>query len=236
MYVGIEPIHLYRSEDGGENWEELVGVQALPSQVKAKWSYPRPPHREHVRHIFVHPDDSSILHVCLEHGGIIRSFDRGKNWEDVSGGIDYLDIHHISSAPGRKDLYFVASARGFFKAKAIRSGLAARGKWFYARLFPRFCFFARGAAPTMLVAAAVQITRVLGPSRARTGRDLPQPRSRRELGAGRYGKLVAGKHEADGLGVDAASGRPFRLCMQVLALCLAGARRMPPKKAMEIYS
>lgn len=29
----------------------------------------------------------------------MRSFDRGKTWEDVSKGIDYLDIHHISSAP-----------------------------------------------------------------------------------------------------------------------------------------
>ena len=52
----------------------LTGVQALPPEVKVKWRYPRPPHREHVRHVFVHPDDPRILHVCLEHGGIIRSF------------------------------------------------------------------------------------------------------------------------------------------------------------------
>ena len=153
VYVGIEPIHLYRSEDGGECWEELVGVQALPSQVKAKWSYPRPPHREHVRHIFVHPDDSNILHVCLEHGGIIRSFDRGKNWEDVSGGIDYLDIHHISSAPGRKDLYFVASARGFFKASDPGQGWQRAENGFTRDYFHDFVFLP-GTAPTMLVAAA----------------------------------------------------------------------------------
>ena len=208
VYVGIEPIHLYRSEDGGESWEELVGVQALPSQVKAKWSYPRPPHREHVRHIFVHPDDSNILHVCLEHGGIIRSFDRGKNWEDVSGGIDYLDIHHISSAPGRKDLYFVASARGFFKASDPGQGWQRAENGFTRDYFHDFVFLP-GTDADDAGRGGGQITRVLGPSRARAGRDLPQPRSRRELGAGRYGKLVAGKHEADGLGVDAASGRPF---------------------------
>ena len=131
----------------------LVGVQALPSQVKAKWSYPRPPHREHVRHIFVHPDDSNILHVCLEHGGIIRSFDRGKNWEDVSGGIDYLDIHHISSAPGRKDLYFVASARGFFKASDPGQGWQRAENGFTRDYFHDFVFLP-GATPTMLVAAA----------------------------------------------------------------------------------
>ena len=78
VYVGIEPIHLYRTEDTGKHWEELTGVQDLPSEVKKNWRYPRPPHREHVRHIFVHPDHPSIIHVCLEHGGIIRSFDRGR--------------------------------------------------------------------------------------------------------------------------------------------------------------
>ena len=78
VYVGIEPIHLYRAEDNGKHWEELTGVQDLPAEVKKNWSYPRPPHREHVRHIFVHPDHPGIIHVCLEHGGIIRSFDRGR--------------------------------------------------------------------------------------------------------------------------------------------------------------
>ena len=148
VYVGIEPIHLYRTEDGGKGWEELKGVQDLPSQVKAKWTYPQPPHREHVRHIFVHPDEPNVLHVCLEHGGIIRSFDRGKTWQDVSGGIDYLDIHHISSAPGRKDLYFVASARGFFKASDPGQGWQRAENGFTRDYFHDFVFLP-GATPTM---------------------------------------------------------------------------------------
>jgi photosystem II stability/assembly factor-like uncharacterized protein len=153
IYVGIEPIHLYRSEDGGKSWEELTGVQDLPAQVKAQWSYPRPPHREHVRHIFVHPDDPKILHVCLEHGGIIRSFDRGNSWQDVSGGIDYLDIHHISSAPSRKDLYFVATARGFFKADDPGQGWQRAEHGFTRDYFHDFVFLP-GPTPAMLVATA----------------------------------------------------------------------------------
>jgi photosystem II stability/assembly factor-like uncharacterized protein len=151
--VGIEPIHLYRTEDGGKSWEELTGVQDLPSEVKAKWSFPRPPHREHVRHIFVHPDDPKILYVCLEHGGIIRSFDRGKSWQDVSGGIDYLDIHHISTAPSRKDLYFVATARGFFKASDPGQGWQRAENGFSRDYFHDFVFLP-GATPAMLVATA----------------------------------------------------------------------------------
>jgi photosystem II stability/assembly factor-like uncharacterized protein len=153
VYVGVEPIDLYRSDDGGESWEKLVGVQALPVEVKKNWSYPRPPHREHVRHIFVQPDDPNIIHVCLEHGGIIRSFDRGENWQDVSRGIDYLDIHHISSVPGRKDLFFVATARGFFKSGDPGQGWQRAERGFTRDYFHDFVFLA-GNPGAMLVATA----------------------------------------------------------------------------------
>ena len=153
VYVGVEPIHLYRSEDGGKSWEELIGVQALPAEVKKNWTFPRPPHREHVRHIFVQSDDPNILLVCLEHGGIIRSFDRGKTWQDVSRGIDYLDIHHISSAPGRKDLFFVATARGFFKTGDPGNGWQRAESGFTRDYFHDFVFLP-GHPAAMLVATA----------------------------------------------------------------------------------
>ena len=153
IYIGLEPIHLHRSEDGGKSWRELDGVENLPSEVKKNWSYPRPPHREHVRHIFVQPGDANILYVCLEHGGIIRSFDRGVTWEDVSRGIDCLDIHHISAAPGRKDLYFVASARGFFKSSDPGNGWARAENGFTRDYFHDFVFLP-GEPGAMLVAAA----------------------------------------------------------------------------------
>lgn len=153
IYVGVEPIHLYRSEDGGGSWEELTGVQALPAEVKKNWSYPRPPHREHVRHVFVQPQDANLLHVCLEHGGIIRSFDRGKTWQDVSRGIDYLDIHHLSSAPGRKDLFFVATARGFFKSSDPGNGWQRAESGFSRDYFHDFVFLP-GDPGAMLVATA----------------------------------------------------------------------------------
>jgi hypothetical protein len=153
IYVGVEPIHLYRSEDSGNRWEELTGVQELPTEVKKNWSYPRPPHREHVRHIFVDPCDPEFLLVCLEHGGIIRSFDRGATWEDVSRGIDYLDIHHISAAPGRKNLYFVATARGFFKSNDPGDGWRRAEAGFTRDYFHDFVFLP-GSPGAMLVATA----------------------------------------------------------------------------------
>jgi len=153
VYVGVEPVHVFRSEDGGKQWEELTGVQALPEEVKRNWTYPRPPHREHVRHIFVHPDEPKMLYVCLEHGGIIRSFDRGTTWHDVSRGIDYLDIHHLSSAPGRRDLFFVATARGFYRSPDPGQGWQRAENGFTRDYYHDFVFLP-GSPDAMLVAAA----------------------------------------------------------------------------------
>lgn len=153
IYVGTEPIHLYRSEDGGKTWEELTGLFDLPEQVKKNWTYPMPPHREHVRHIFVQPENDKVVYVCLEHGGIIRSFDRGRTWEDVSHGIDYLDIHHISNVPNVGDTYFVATARGFFKSDEPGTGWRRAENGFTRDYFHDFVFLP-GDPPVMLVATA----------------------------------------------------------------------------------
>jgi photosystem II stability/assembly factor-like uncharacterized protein len=119
VYMGIGPIRLFRSEDGGTKWEPLDGMLNFSDEVKKKWDVP-PPLRgvefPHVRHIFVHPDDADLLLVLLEHGGVLLSRDRGKTWEDRSAGIDYVDMHYINNYPGSKERYYVSSARGFFRS------------------------------------------------------------------------------------------------------------------------
>ena len=119
VYAGTGPVRLFRSEDNGVNWEPLDGLLELPAEVQAQWTVPGayqgvvPPH---VRHIFVHPDDTDLIFVLLEHGGVVLSHDRGLTWEDVSAGIDYLDMHLLRSWPGNKECYYVSSARGFFRS------------------------------------------------------------------------------------------------------------------------
>jgi len=119
VYAGTGPIRLFHSEDNGINWEPMDGLLELPEKVQAQWTVPEayrgviPPH---VRHIFVHPDDTRIICVLLEHGGVVFSRDHGLTWEDASSGIDYLDMHLIRSFPGSKERYYVSSARGFFRS------------------------------------------------------------------------------------------------------------------------
>jgi photosystem II stability/assembly factor-like uncharacterized protein len=116
VYVGTEPVHLYRSEDSGETWAELKNLLDLPEETKRNWVSPQPDHAGHIRDIHIDREDRQCLYLSIEHGGIVRSFDGGESWQDVSSGIDYLDIHKVCNHPIRRDLYFVTSARGFFRS------------------------------------------------------------------------------------------------------------------------
>ena len=84
VYAGTEPVRLYRSEDSGDSWEELQSLQGLPEEVREKWWFPLSPHHGHVRHIYIDPDNDRCLYLCLEHGGILRSSDRGSTWKTLA--------------------------------------------------------------------------------------------------------------------------------------------------------
>jgi photosystem II stability/assembly factor-like uncharacterized protein len=157
VYAGTEPVRLYRSEDGGDTWEELAALPAMPEEVRQKWWTPYPPATGHVRYVFVHPDDPNILYLCLEHGGVVCSFDRGASWEDVSDGIDYVDMHLLGNRPGSKSRYYVTSARGFYTSDDPARGWV-RAEQGLARNYSHDWLFlppaGAGETPTMLIATA----------------------------------------------------------------------------------
>lgn len=157
IYAGTEPVQLHRSEDGGDHWEEIRSLQLLPEEIKKEWSFPVPPHIGHVLKIFIQPEDSRTIYLCLEHGGIVRSLDRGHTWEDVSTGIDYLDIHSISTLPGHRDRYYTATARGFFASNDPADGWVRAETGFTRDYFHDFIFLPSAREdenPTMLIATA----------------------------------------------------------------------------------
>lgn len=157
VYAGTEPVRLFRSEDSGDTWHELDAIQTLPLAVRKEWWFPLPPHEGHALFVFVHPEDPRIIYVGLEHGGIIRSHDRGETWEDVSAGIDYLDIHHIESLPGDVDRYFVSSARGFYTSDDPADGWVRAENGCTRDYFHDFLFLPPkpgDPAPTLLCATA----------------------------------------------------------------------------------
>ncbi len=137
VYAGTAPVHLYRSEDYGHHWEELTGLQDLPPEVRARQIYPVPGEDSHILNIFVDPEDPNNIVLALEHGGVIRSLDRGKTFEDVTIGIDYVDIHQVQKPLGQ-DRYFAATARGFYATKDLRAGWQRAENGFTRDYFYKF--------------------------------------------------------------------------------------------------
>ena len=183
IYAGTEPVHLYRSEDSGRTWEELASLQRLPEETaqregrgaapaavnrddwhkpdyvtpRQEWSFPLPPHQAHITNMFIQPLDPRVIYLCIEHGGVARSLDRGETWQDVSEGINYLDIHTIASQPGRSDRYFVATARGFFASDDPARGWTRAEQGCSRGYFHDFLFLeprTGNGNPAMLVATA----------------------------------------------------------------------------------
>jgi len=157
IYTGTEPPRLFRSEDRGDHFEEITSLQKLPEELRKNWWTPYPPNSGHIMTIFIHPDDPKMIYLSLEHGGILRSFDRGETWEDVSKGIDYLDIHIITSVPHRFDKWFVSSARGFFTTDDPGRGWTRAESGFTRDYFHDFIFLdpENGSGdPTMVIATA----------------------------------------------------------------------------------
>lgn len=91
LYAGTFPAHLYRSEDGGQTWEELASLRQQPSTPK--WRNPFADDAR-VRTMASHPEASGRLVLGLEAGGFYRSEDGGDNWArwDVAGQDDF---HHL---------------------------------------------------------------------------------------------------------------------------------------------
>jgi photosystem II stability/assembly factor-like uncharacterized protein len=179
VYAGTDPVRLYRSEDAGDTWEELTSLQRLPEETHQKlgelgpadvsgaqqqgfrhrrqdWWFPVPPHQGHILNMFIQPDDPDRLLLAIEHGGVARSTDRGRTWEDVSQGIDYLDMHVVLSLPPRFERYFVTSARGLYTADDPANGWTPAQTGIDRDYFHDLILLpaANGGNPSMIVATA----------------------------------------------------------------------------------
>ena len=101
VYAGTEPSRLFRSDDGGDTWDALDALLDVPS--RPSWRFPPRPWTSHVRWIAPSPHDADLLLVGIELGGLMRSTDRGRSWQDHRPGAQ-RDVHALAwhpRVPGR---------------------------------------------------------------------------------------------------------------------------------------
>lgn len=112
-YAGTEPSRIFRSEDGGESWQECPGLIELPSANE--WSFPPRPDTHHVRWIHLDPHTEGQLFAAIEAGALVRSRDSGGHWKDrVAGGP--IDTHQVATHLSVPGLLRSAAGDGYFES------------------------------------------------------------------------------------------------------------------------
>jgi photosystem II stability/assembly factor-like uncharacterized protein len=109
VYAGTEPSRLFRSDDQGESWGELEALLELPS--RPNWSFPPRPWTSHVRWIAASPHDAELLLVGIELGGLMRSIDGGRSWQDHRPGAQ-PDVHSLAWHPRARGRAYEAGGGG----------------------------------------------------------------------------------------------------------------------------
>lgn len=110
VYAGTEPTAIFRSEDGGDHWQEQPALRQLPSAPT--WSFPPRPWTSHARWITPDPVAPGHLFLCAEAGALLRSPDGGRTWTDrvPTGPRDTHTLRAHPKAPGR---LYAAAGDGF---------------------------------------------------------------------------------------------------------------------------
>jgi photosystem II stability/assembly factor-like uncharacterized protein len=112
LYAGTEPAHLYVSQDLGITWEEITSLLSVPS--KAQWTFPVPPHEGHVKDITIHPRNPDVFYVCVEQGGVFRTRDGGKSWQELHHALQNDDCHRVVIVPSNPQNIFLPTGYGFY--------------------------------------------------------------------------------------------------------------------------
>jgi photosystem II stability/assembly factor-like uncharacterized protein len=114
VYAGVEDAALFRSTDGGQNWEELSGLRKHGSGPK--W---QPGAGGMCLHsIILDPSDAKRIYIAISAAGAFRSDDAGQTWQPINRGLksQYIPdpeaevghcVHHIAMHNARPGVLFM---------------------------------------------------------------------------------------------------------------------------------
>ncbi|MGA3352031.1 MAG: exo-alpha-sialidase [Acidimicrobiales bacterium] len=114
VYAGVEDAALFRSDDGGQSWQELAGLRGHGSG--SSWQPGAGGMCLHT--IILDPTDPARIVIAISAAGVFRSEDGGETWRPVnrglhSGAIPDEDaevghcVHHIARHPARPEVLYM---------------------------------------------------------------------------------------------------------------------------------
>ncbi len=116
MFAGYESSEIYRSDDGGERWQQLPVSVRFPEVTVG----PGANLAKRVLQIAGVPANTDELYGAIEVGGIIRSKDGGEHWEQLSHGQyvndDPVDMHGVLASTFRPGTILGIGRAGMFRS------------------------------------------------------------------------------------------------------------------------
>ena len=114
VYAGVEDAALFRSTDGGQNWQELSGLRG--HGTGSAWA---PGAGGMCLHsIILDPSNPNRIYTAISSAGAFRTDDAGKTWQPINRGLHSLYIpnptaevghcvHRIAMHPARPGVLFM---------------------------------------------------------------------------------------------------------------------------------
>jgi hypothetical protein len=126
-YAGSSPQGLFRSEDGGQHWQPVAGLNEHP--VYNEWMGAvanGTPDGPKLHSVIVDPRDPKHLYVAMSSGGVHESRDRGATWEPLVDGLEVVeqfdatmlmfhDPHCVRLAPSNPDRLYQQNHCGIYR-------------------------------------------------------------------------------------------------------------------------
>jgi photosystem II stability/assembly factor-like uncharacterized protein len=114
VYAGVEDAALFRSTDGGQNWQELPGLRGHGSG----------PHWQPgagglcLHTIILDPGDPQRIYIAISAAGAFRSDDGGQTWQPINRGLYSKTmpnptaevghcVHHVAMHPSRPGVLYM---------------------------------------------------------------------------------------------------------------------------------
>lgn len=114
VYAGVEDAAIFRTRDGGENWEEMPGLRKHGSG----------PHWQPgaggmcLHTIILDPRDERRMYIAISAAGAFRTDDGGETWKPINKGLrsEFIPdptaevghcVHHIAMHPSRPGTLFM---------------------------------------------------------------------------------------------------------------------------------
>lgn len=122
LFAGTRPAGVWRSRDGGRQWEKLAVDIAKECSIGVPF----------VTGLMVDPDDHRIVWAGVEIDGVFRSMDGGDTWLHLENGLYDPDIHALTIAATQPKRVYASTARDVFVSDNLGEqwkSLGIKAKW-----------------------------------------------------------------------------------------------------------